>query len=83
MVAVVDCPSQIDSGTSVGEAASDHVLPAPLRGGIIVAGGNSAFTKGSITTNISSMKSGPGSVAVEFSSVGVRVCTKLSPEISE
>ena len=73
MAAVVDAPSQTDSGTSVGEAASDHVTPAPLRGGISVAGGNSAFTNGSITTNISSIKAGPESVGVAFKSVGVKV----------
>jgi hypothetical protein len=73
IVAVVDAPSQIDSGTRVGEAASDHVWPAPLRGGISVAGGNSAFTNGSITTNISSIKAGPESVGVGFNAVGVKL----------
>src|SRR6476620_10686943 len=61
MVAVVDRPSQTDSGVSVAEAANNQVLPALFRGGISVAGGNRALTNGSITTVMSSTKLPSGS----------------------
>src|ERR1700756_3333971 len=55
-VAVVEVASHNASAEGAGEAARSHVFPASLRGGINVAGGKRATTKGSFTTVMSSMK---------------------------
>src|SRR6476619_7864536 len=54
----VGTPTAWTHDSTVGRvlAASSHPTPAPLRGGVAAARGNSAFTNGSFTTVISSTK---------------------------
>src|SRR6476646_4055224 len=54
----VGTPTGWTHDSTVGSvlAASNHPTPAPLRGGVTGARGNSALTKGSFTTVMSSKK---------------------------
>src|SRR4051812_46898511 len=59
----VGTPTVWTHDSTVGSvlAASSHPTPAPSRGGVAAARGNSAFTTGSFTTVMSSKKLPSGS----------------------